>query len=139
MSLDKQYLVCALVYAAVGMGLGVVMAASHDHAQFITHTHVLLVGFVTSLLYAVVHRLWLPTAARTLSKLQFFTHQAGALIMMLGLGIMFGSPVHVHEVEPILAAGSIAVLVGALLMLLLVARQGRAPSLTSDDAIEGLK
>jgi hypothetical protein len=58
-SFDRQYLIWALSYGAAGMALGIYMAASHDHGEFVTHAHIMLVGFVTSLIYAVIHRLWL--------------------------------------------------------------------------------
>lgn len=138
MRLDKPYLICALTYATVGMALGVGMAASHDHGQFVTHTHVLLVGFVTSLLYAAIHRLWLPNGSSALGKSQFLAHQVGALTMMLGLGLLYGLPAEAHRVEPFLAAGSIAVLVGALLMLILVIGQRASQPLVSEDAVDRL-
>ena len=57
--LDRKYLVFALVYAILGMSLGIFMAASHNHGQFVTHAHLLLIGFVVSLIYGVIHKLWL--------------------------------------------------------------------------------
>lgn len=42
MSYDKRYLLCALGYAAAGMGLGIFMAASHNHGQLVTHAHAML-------------------------------------------------------------------------------------------------
>lgn len=129
MSLDKRYLVCALLYAAVGMGLGIVMSASHNHAQFVTHAHVMLVGFVVSLLYAIIHKLWLTGGIAGLARAQFYAHQAGAATMIVGLYLLYGGKVSEARLEPALAAASIAVLCGALLMLLLVARahgSGRA-------------
>src|SRR5712672_2871895 len=39
-SFDKQYVVWALGYLAVGICLGIVMAATHDHGQFPTHAHI---------------------------------------------------------------------------------------------------
>lgn len=122
MSLDKRYLICALVYAAIGMGLGIVMSASHNHAQFVTHAHVMLVGFVVSLLYAIIHKLWLTGRATGLARAQFYAHQTGAATMIVGLYLLYGGRLSESRLEPALAAASIAVLCGALLMLLLVAK-----------------
>ena len=47
--MSRRYLVWALCYAAIGMALGIYMAASHNHGELVTHAHVLLVGFVLSL------------------------------------------------------------------------------------------
>ena len=48
MRFNRKLLLWALSYTVAGMALGIVMAASHDHAQPVTHAHALLVGFVVS-------------------------------------------------------------------------------------------
>jgi hypothetical protein len=126
MSLDKKYLISALVYAALGMGLGIVMAASHNHGQMVTHAHVMLVGFVVSLLYAVIHKLWLAGRAPGLARAQFYVHQTGAVIMVAGLYLLYGGKAAEGALDPVLAVAAIAVLAGALLMLLLVVKAHRA-------------
>ena len=121
-NLDKKYLISALVYAGVGMTLGIFMAASHNHGQFVTHAHILLIGFVASLLYAVIHKLWLAGGTSVLATAQFLLHQAGAVTIAIGLFLLYGNFTPAPLLDPVLAAASIAVLGGALLMLLMVAR-----------------
>ncbi len=120
MSFDRKYLVWALSYAAAGMSLGIFMAASHNHGQHVTHAHMLLVGFVASLIYGVIHKLWLGEKTATLAKAQFIAHQAGAITMFVGLLLLYGNVVPEAQLDPILAAASITVLAGALLMLFMV-------------------
>jgi len=120
MGFDKKYLVSALVYAAAGMGLGIYMAASNNHGQFVTHAHVLLIGFVVSVLYAVIHKLWLIERASILAALQFYAHQCGVVVMAAGLYSLYSATVPPALAERALAAASVSVLSGALLMLLLV-------------------
>jgi hypothetical protein len=135
-SFDRKYLVCALGYAAAGMALGIYMAASHNHGQFVTHAHILLVGFVASLIYAVIHRLWLQAPARALAMAQFVLHQAGALAMSVGLLLLYGGFVSEDRLDPVLAPSAIAVLLGVLLMLFMVLRTrssaAKQPSLGAD-------
>ena len=76
-SFDRTYLIWALSYAAVGMALGIYMGISRNHAQFITHAHIMLVGFVTSLIYAVIHRLWLPAPSRALATSSALSSSCG--------------------------------------------------------------
>lgn len=123
MGLDKKYLVWALAYVAVGMGMGIFMAASHDHAQHVTHAHLLLVGFVISFIYAVIHKLWLGERPALLGKIQFFSHQAGALAMFLGLFLLYGEVMPPEQVEPLLASSTIVVFIAALMMIAMVARK----------------
>lgn len=120
MSFDRKYLVWALSYVAVGMGLGIYMAASHNHVQHVTHAHILLVGFVVSLIYAVIHKLWLGEKPPVLAKIQFIVHQAGAVTMVSGLFLLFGNFVPEAQLDPVLAVASIAVFTAALLMMLML-------------------
>lgn len=117
---DRTYLIFSLTYAVLGMCLGIFMAASHNHAQHVTHAHILLVGFVVSFIYAIIHKLWLSNPARWLASLQLALHQVAAVAMFIGLVLLYGAILPADQVEPILALASITVLVAALLMLAMV-------------------
>jgi hypothetical protein len=123
MGLDRKYLVWALAYVALGMGLGIYMAASHNHAQHVTHAHILLVGFVVSFIYAVIHKLWLGEKASLLARVQLVVHQAGALTMFSGLFLLYGGLMPEEQAEAILAPSTIVVFTGALLMIFMVLRK----------------
>lgn len=120
MGLDRKYLMFALSYAVLGMGLGIFMAASHNHGQFVTHAHVLLIGFVVSLIYGVIHKLWLAEKPPAIALIQFIVHQLGAATVAVGLFLLYGGFVPMARIEPVPATGSVIVLLGALLMLYMV-------------------
>ncbi len=120
MDFDRKYIVCSLAYATLGMMLGVYMGMSQNHAQFVTHAHILLVGFVVSFVYGVTHKLWLVSPQPGLAKVQFYLHQVAALILVTGLFLMFGNFVPEDKIGPILGVASIGVLIGLLLMLYMV-------------------
>lgn len=126
MNLDRSYLVWGLSYAAVGIVLGIYMAASHNHGELVTHAHILLVGFVLSLVYGLVHRLWLTRPNRRVATIQFFVHQAAALTLSVGLFLLYGNLLPADKLDPILGAGSVAVLLALLLMLYMVVSAGTA-------------
>lgn len=126
MNLDRKFLVWALCYAVAGMSLGIFMAASNDHAQHVTHAHLLLAGFVVSFVYSTIHRLWLGAKAGGLATAQFVLHQAGVIVMIIGLFLLFGGFFPPPQLEPFLIAASFAVLLGALLMLYMVIRANKA-------------
>ena len=120
MHYDRRYLLWALSYAAAGMALGIFMAASHNHGQLVTHAHILLVGFVVSLIYAVIHKLWLGSKPPKLARAQFVMHQAGALVMAVGLFLLYGRFVAEATLDPMLALASITVFAGVLTMFYMV-------------------
>lgn len=123
MGYDRKYLVWALAYVAAGMALGIYMAASHNHAQRITHAHILLVGFVVSFIYAVIHKLWIGAQMSKLARIQLYTHQAGSLAMFTGLFVLYGGIVSPAQAETFLAPSTIIVFVAALMMIVMVMRQ----------------
>ena len=120
MNFDRKYLLFSLAYVALGMGLGVYMGASHNHVQLVTHAHILLVGFVVSFLYSLVHKLWLHQPSRGLANAQFLLHQFGAALMFVGLFLLFGGFVPEPTIGPVLGIASVIVLLAALLMIVLV-------------------
>ena len=135
-SFDRTYLIWALCYAAAGMGLGIYMGISRNHAQFVTHAHIMLVGFVTSLIYAVIHRLWLSAPSRALATTQFILHQAGSLVMLTGLLLIFGGVASEAVMGPVMGASTSAVILGMLLMLVMVLKAGAKP-VQSVDTVDG--
>ena len=122
MHLDRRYLVWALGYAAVGMILGIYMAASHNHSELVAHAHILLVGFVLSLTYGIIHKLWLEKPGRIVANVQFGVHQLAALVISAGLFLLYGGIVPEAKLEVVLGIGSVGVLLGMLLMLYMVVR-----------------
>ncbi len=126
MNLDRRFLIWALGYAIVGICLGIYMAASQNHGEFITHAHILLIGFVLSLVYGIIHKLWLDKPGRTLANTQFGVHQLGAITLSVGLFLLYGNFVPLATLDPILGIASVAVLLGMLLMLYMVVKSGRA-------------
>jgi hypothetical protein len=124
--MSRRYLVWALCYAAIGMGLGIYMAASHDHGQLVTHAHVLLVGFVLSLVYGIIHRLWLEAPRRAIAATQFVLHQLAAIVLLVGLFLLYGGKASEETLAPLLGIGAVGVLLGMLLMLYMVLRPGPA-------------
>jgi hypothetical protein len=125
-NLDRSFLIWALSYAAVGLALGIYMAASQNHGELVTHAHILLIGFVLSLVYGIVHRLWLEKPNRAIAYTQFVVHQAAAVTVSVGLFLVYGNIVPEAILGPILGVASAGVLLGMLLMLYMVMRFGSA-------------
>ncbi|MBD3668687.1 MAG: TonB-dependent receptor [Kangiella sp.] len=118
--MDRKFIITALLYAVVGMLIGIHMAATHNHLQHVTHAHILLVGFVVSFIYALCHKLWINADGTMLAKLQFWVHQVGVLAMVIGLYLLYSHKFDASKIEPVLAVSSILVLIGLILMLVMV-------------------
>ena len=125
MGFDRKYLIWALGYVVAGMSVGIYMAASKNHGQLVAHAHILLVGFVVSFIYGIIHKLWLVQPAKGLATTQFVLHQAAALVMFGGLLLLYGNVLPEATLGPILGLASIGVMVAALLMIVMVLQAGR--------------
>ena len=125
MNLDRSFLIWALSYAGVGLALGIYMAASQNHGELVTHAHILLIGFVLSLVYGIIHKLWLEKPNRGVSTVQFAVHQAAAVTLSVGLFLVFGNMVSETILGPILGIASAGALLGMLLMLYMLMKFGR--------------
>ena len=128
MSLDKKYVVWALSFATAGLALGIYMAASQNHSELVAHAHILLIGFVVSFIYGIIHKLWLAQPRKGIANLQFVLHQASAVTISVGLFLLYGNFVEGSKLEPILATASLGVLLGMLLMIYMVITAARAPA-----------
>jgi hypothetical protein len=122
MTLDRRFLLCGFAYAIAGMGLGIYMAASHNHALFVAHAHILLVGFVVSFIYGLVHKLWIVGARTRLAVFQFYLHQLSTLLMSVGLVLLYAGLVPDPTIGPLLGLASVGVLIAVVLMAWLVLR-----------------
>jgi len=131
MNFDRKYLVWALGYLIAGMGVGLYMAASKNHAQLVAHAHILMVGFAVSFIYGIIHRLWLQRPSKALAMTQFVLHQAAAIAMCTGLLLLYGGVLPESTLTPLLGTGSVGVLLAALLMIWLVRQSSRAEFATS--------
>ncbi|MEO5830747.1 MAG: TonB-dependent receptor [Rhodanobacter sp.] len=125
MTLDRKFLLCGFAYAVVGMGLGVYMGASGNHVLFIAHAHILLVGFVVSFIYALVHKLWMTGSTGRLAGFQFYLHQFAALVMTSGLVLLFGGVLPETTLGPVLGVATVGVLLAMMLMAWMVVRLQR--------------
>ena len=120
MNLDKRYLVWSLCFAAVGLLLGIFMAATQNHSELVAHAHILLIGFVLSFIYGIIHKLWLAQPNRALANIQFVLHQISAVTISVGLFLLYGNFVDGPKIEPVLGVASFGVLLGMLLMIFMV-------------------
>ncbi|MGO8756125.1 MAG: hypothetical protein ACLQHK_12945 [Gallionellaceae bacterium] len=123
--MDRKFIVIALGYAVVGMALGVYMGASQNHSEFVTHAHIMLLGFVVSFIYGLCHKLWLNNKTSGLAIAQFYVHQAATLVLVVGLFLLYGRFIEEAAIGPFLGVASTTALIGMILMFVLFLKTGR--------------
>lgn len=108
----SRFFCSALIFAVLGMSLGLVMGMTHDHAQMPTHAHFLVVGWVSFAIYGFFYHLFPETAASRLASLHFWLAEASLIVLLFGLFQIFsGNPAG----DPFAAAGSVGLLTSTVL------------------------
>jgi hypothetical protein len=124
-AVSRAFYGSAILFLLAGIGVGLHMAASQDHSAVAAHAHTNLLGWVTSALFGIYYALNPQKAVGWLPWLQYGLYTAGLLTMLPALYLLYtGMP----EIEPLVAAGSMAVAAGVLLfaiVLFMPARRSR--------------
>ena len=116
-NMDRWFLRVAVIYALLAMALGIAMGISEDHSQMPTHAHLNLVGWVSMAIYALVYRQWPAAGQSKLALIHFWTANAGAILLNLGVyALMAGNT----ALAPVAVVGSLVTIAGMLIFAFIV-------------------
>lgn len=95
--ISTRLLRIAVLYSLFGIGLGIVMAASMNFTNRGIHVHANLVGWVSMAVMALIYRMIPSMETSVLAKVQFWAHNIGLPIMLVGIygvvnNLPFGAP-----------------------------------------------
>lgn len=123
--LAARYFGSAILYAILGMALGLHMGMSKDHTQMPTHAHLLVVGWVSFAIFGVFYHLFPSAAASLLAKVQFWLAQASLAALIVGLFFIFRGN---EAADPVAGISSIGLLISMILfgLIALPVLRGRA-------------
>ena len=120
--IDSIYVVIGIFYLVAGMVLGIVMGTRQDFQLAPVHAHLNLVGFVSHSVFGLVHRAWPALRAGMIASVQFWLFVLGTPLFVAGIAIsILGGMIWLAVI------GSILVLLGALLFLVMMLRTGFSP------------
>ena len=117
---SRLFFTVAVLYALLGMALGLHMGMSGNHEQMPTHAHIMLVGWVSSALIAYFYHHFPAAGSSSLAMGHFALHLLGSVVMVVSLWIIYGGNT---SLEPGAGIGSIAVLLGMLIFAYLALRE----------------
>lgn len=115
MRFDRRFIVVATLYAILGVWLGAHMGRTGDHSQFPTHAHIMLLGFVSNVVFGLVYKMWPAAQDSRLVSIHFWLHQIGtpAMLTAMSLEIAGGLPGNIAPV--VFGVSEAAILVGYIL------------------------
>lgn len=110
--LAARFFGSAILYAVLGMTLGLVMGLTKDHAQMPTHAHLLLIGWVSFAIFGYFYHLFPSAAASRLAAIHFWLAQVSLVVLIAGLFLLFSGQ---SSADPIAGVASIALLASMVL------------------------
>lgn len=111
MAMDRTYILSAFAWLVAAMVFGTYIGIFGLTVQSNAHAHAGLLGFVVSALFGLFHRSWPRMRTSRLAMAQFVTYQVGAVLLVVGK-----YQVDATGDSPIVAPGSIIVILGTVLM-----------------------
>jgi len=119
LEIDRAYVAIALLWAVVGMLLGLYMGIASDTKLLTVHVAMMLSGFVTLALFGMVYRMWPALKKSPLAPAQFWITVVGVAALIVGTYFL----VTTGSVT-LAAIASVAMIVGAALMCWLFIARG---------------
>jgi cbb3-type cytochrome oxidase subunit 1 len=114
--LASRFFGSAMIYAVLGMSLGLVMGMTHDHTQMPTHAHILVVGWVSFAIFGFFYHLFPAAAASRLASVHFWLAEASIIVLIVGLFLIFSG---IPAGDPLAAVGSIGLLASTILFAII--------------------
>jgi hypothetical protein len=109
-------LTLGLFWLLLGMLLGEHMGRTGDHGQMPTHAHIMLLGGVLSISWAVIYKVF-EIPAGLLAWVQTGFHQVSTVVMITGLYMLYGQMAEEAVLGPVLGLSAIGAVVSVLLAL----------------------
>jgi hypothetical protein len=97
-NIAKGFFRCASVYAFCGMALGLYMSVTEDFTERPVHAHMIVAGFVLSLVFTLFYSLLPALAQHRLATLHLWLYGSSLTALLVGLffllqGAMWLGPV----------------------------------------------
>lgn len=118
-NIDRWFILMAIVYALLGMVLGLWMGAQEDYTHVPVHAHINLVGWASMALFGLLYRSYPELAKSRLAKLHFWFMALGTPVMLVGIPLA-----HSGRTPLIAIVGSVAVIAAFAKFLVIFARRG---------------
>lgn len=119
MQLEARYFRAAVIYAVLGLLLGIHMSSSQDHSQMPTHAHLLLLGWVSLFLSGAFLKFY-PQVQGKLAAAHWWIANLGIVLMVPGVGLIMAG--REGPGVPLASGGAFVILIGMVIFAWLVFR-----------------
>lgn len=128
LKIDKLFVTIGFLWLIGGAAFGTWLGASGHYNFANSHAHIGLLGFVASVLFGLVHRVWPELRSSRLALPQLAVYEIGTAILVLGKVMIDRA----GQENAFLFIGSITVILGAAMFLWLFVK---APVATNSPSL----
>lgn len=115
MRFDRWFIIVATLYAIAGVWLGAHMGRTGDHSQFPTHAHIMLLGFVSNVVFGLVYKVWPAAQDSRLVSIHFWLHQVGVPVMLATMSLLIAGGLPESIAPVFFGVSEAAILAGYIL------------------------
>lgn len=112
MNISRNFMVIAVLYLLVGIGIGMYMGASGDTTLAAAHAHINLLGFTLMTLFGLAYRVIPAMADNMLAKVHFWFHQVGALVLLVMLIMLLTGRITEAAMFPVAPLAEVVIWIG---------------------------
>lgn len=114
------FITIAIVYAVIGMVVGIMMGVTEDFNYGDLHAHINLVGWASMAVFGLVYRSYPEMAKSPLTRVHFWVANVGVVTFLAGIYIVLTT------LNPVLAIiGSLLVLASMFIFLINFVRHAK--------------
>jgi peptidoglycan/LPS O-acetylase OafA/YrhL len=121
---DRNYILVGLAWIIVAMVFGTWLGASNHVNYANSHAHIGVLGFVTSVLFGLLHWAYPVLGRSSIAMWQFAIYEVGVLLLIIGKVLVDGGMETLF-----LQIGSLVTILGTAMMLWMFARQDTAKAI----------
>lgn len=120
-ALASRWLMMAVVYFVIGIGLGIHMGKTSDFVLAPVHAHINLLGWVSMAIFAIIYHIVGNRMLNRLAALHFWLYQIGVPVMLVTLAFYLQGN---KALEPVVGVSSIVVGIAVLVFAVNALRNG---------------
>lgn len=110
MSLGKRFICISIIYALLGMTLGIIMGMKNDFALMHLHAHINLIGWVAMAIFGLIYKAFPKMAANKIATFHFYLANIAAATQLVGIYVVLTS-----GFEPPVIIGSLLTVISMII------------------------
>lgn len=107
----RNFFIFGIVFAILGLLLGIKMGMSNDHSKMPVHAHMMVAGWLMSAVFGFFYHLFPVARDNRLASIHFWLHAIGAVVLMISIYLLLGGNT---ALEPVTAVASLIFFAGML-------------------------